>query len=93
MPNPSKQQNGYLDIQLLPFDPGRLLFGGAEGFEAVADCLDLQGASAAPVDASSMAQLRACRQISVSISQHKTRNRRLDWVSVHPLHGPRFPCC
>jgi hypothetical protein len=53
---------GNLDIQLMPFDPGRLLFGGAEGFEAVADCLDLQGASgAAPVDANSIARLRAFR--------------------------------
>jgi hypothetical protein len=45
----------------MPFDPGRLLFGGAEGFEAVADCLDLQGASAAPVDANSITRLRAFR--------------------------------
>lgn len=26
----------------VPFDPGRLLFGGAAGLEAVARCLDLE---------------------------------------------------
>ena len=33
---------GYRYSVVVPFDPGRLLFGGAAGLEAVARCLDLE---------------------------------------------------
>lgn len=44
----------------MPVDPGRLLFGGAKGLEAVADCLT-RGTEEplGSVDAHSMARLRA----------------------------------
>ena len=55
---------GYRYSVVAPFDPWRLLFGGAEGLEAVADCLT-RGTEEflGSVDAYSMARLRAGVQL------------------------------
>jgi len=70
-----------------------LFFGGAEGFEAVADCLTLGAEHLAAPLMNQVWRRTRVPSITVSKSRQKARNCRLGWALMLEADGPLCSRC